>query len=489
MMIFTMSNKIRRSFALIALLVALAAANGNVFAQEVYTRPSSGAPQSSPTPFVKPIVKQVPTLVTQPSLPPRATTTTTAPQPNGAPSNSAANAAVADIAVPSLEPVVAGMRGVLVETLDGQLVMANDIDSAYNPASNVKVATALAVLNVFGANYRVKTQVFTDGIVDATTGTVTGNLVVIGNDPSMQYEHAVAIAEALNKIGIRQVTGDLLVAPTFTMNYNGSAVRSGVVFYDTLDATRRSAAAVRAWQEHHAATKPGQPFSIPSVAVMGQVGTDVLPTNLRLLVAHESSPLKDILKACLSYSNNFLAERLGDMVGGSYGVEQIVERVGRIPTEEVQFASSSGLGMNRVTPRAMMKIFRALHNELAKNRLSPTDILPVAGIDEGTLKNRFTNFRERGSVIGKTGTLPNTDNGVSSLVGQIATAKGEILFFVIFNQRGNVNRFRAYQDDLVTYLQNSRGGAATFSYHPKSFSTIYSSSKTTPEKSLLTRNE
>jgi len=41
--------------------------------------------------------------------------------------------------------------------------------------------------------------------------------------------------------------------------------------------------------------------------------------------------------------------------------------------------------VNRVTPHAMMKIFRALRNELQKNKLSPSDILPVAGIDPGTL--------------------------------------------------------------------------------------------------------
>ncbi|HZH34357.1 MAG TPA: D-alanyl-D-alanine carboxypeptidase, partial [Pyrinomonadaceae bacterium] len=106
-----------------------------------------------------------------------------------------------------------------------------------------------------------------------------------------------------------------------------------------------------------------------------------------------SSPLKDILKACLSYSNNFLSERLGNAVGGPQGVAQIVRQEAKIPFEEFQIASSSGLGINRVTPRAMLKIFRGLHDELAKAKMSPTDIMPVAGVDEGTLKNRFTDFR------------------------------------------------------------------------------------------------
>jgi D-alanyl-D-alanine carboxypeptidase len=85
--------------------------------------------------------------------------------------------------------------------------------------------------------------------------------------------------------------------------------------------------------------------------------------------------------------------------------------------------------------------------------------------------------------------LPNTDGGVSSLVGQLATAKGEVLFFVIFNQRGNVNRFRSYQNEFVTYLQNQRGGAAAFAYHPKSFPTLLANTRITTANSAKSHEE
>jgi D-alanyl-D-alanine carboxypeptidase len=285
-------------------------------------------------------------------------------------------------------------------------------------------------------------------------------------------------------MGVRIVMGDLMVSNGFTMSYSPSALRSGVLFYDTLDATRRSAAANKAWQTYLGATQQNkQPQSIPSVAVMGAVVADVLPANLKPLAAHESSPLKDILKACLSYSNNFLAEKLGSAVGGTYEVERIVREEAKIAPEELALASSSGLGANRVTPRAMMKIFRALQAELVKHKVSPTDIMPVAGVDEGTLRNRFTNS-SRASVIGKTGTLPNTDGGVSTLVGQMATARGEILYFVIFNMRGNAGAFRNYQNQLVTYLQNQRGGAAPFQYQAKSFPALFSGNRVTTDKSF-----
>ena len=68
---------------------------------------------------------------------------------------------------------------------------------------------------------------------------------ISGRDPSFHYEHGVLLARELNKLGIKQVTGDLIVAPGFTMNFSASAKRSGDRLYDNLDATLRYAEAVR----------------------------------------------------------------------------------------------------------------------------------------------------------------------------------------------------------------------------------------------------
>jgi len=103
---------------------------------------------------------------------------------------------------------------------------------------------------------------------------------------------------------------------------------------------------------------------------------------------------------------------------------------------------------------------------LAKHGLEPSAIMPVAGIDPGTLEDRFTGLQWRGSVIAKTGTLVRTDGGVSSLVGQMKTARGEVLLFVIMNQSGSVSRFRENQDYLVMLVQNTRGGPKAFDYTP-----------------------
>ncbi|HZH31592.1 MAG TPA: D-alanyl-D-alanine carboxypeptidase [Pyrinomonadaceae bacterium] len=359
-------------------------------------------------------------------------------------------------------------QGVLVETLDGKVVMEQAANQQYNPASVVKLATAYHALQTFGPNYRFSTVVWTNGTFDQATGTITGDLIVSGRDPSLHYEHAVAIARELNRLGIRTVTGDLIVPPKFTMNFGWSAIRSGEIFYDTLDVTRRPAAATRAWQNEqrlaHADTTATQ--AVPSVAVLGAVYVAAVPPKARMLLMHRSSKLVDVLKVLLCYSNNFMAERLGDFLGGAPGVQHfLISKVGLAPGD-VRLSSTSGLGINRLSPRSMMKVYRGLLKELAKHNLSPSDIMPVAGIDPGTLRKRYTFGTARGSVIGKTGTLGRTDGGASALAGQMRTQSGETLLFIIFNQRGNVSRFREGQDRLVSSIQFARGGPAPFAYSP-----------------------
>ncbi|HWW74981.1 MAG TPA: D-alanyl-D-alanine carboxypeptidase, partial [Pyrinomonadaceae bacterium] len=101
-------------------------------------------------------------------------------------------------------------QGVLVEKLSGETVRETAADQAFNPASAVKLVTALAALKTFGAKHRFATTFWITGSFDKATGTVNGDLVVSGQDPSFHDEHAVAVARELNQLGVRVVTGDLV---------------------------------------------------------------------------------------------------------------------------------------------------------------------------------------------------------------------------------------------------------------------------------------
>ncbi len=367
--------------------------------------------------------------------------------------------------IPVLADVdIPGYTGILVESMDGSVVLETGSDQTYNPASNVKIATAYAVLKTFGPNYRFPTNVWTDGAYDEANKAIIGNLYVSGRDPVFTNENAIAIASELNRIGIRSISGDLIVTDNFTMNYSSSATRSAQALFSALDMTKRSAAATRSWLKYlEAKGKANQVDVAPSITINGGVSVEALPSNAKMIFSHESTPMREILKVTLSYSNNFLAERLGDMVGGAYAVANIVRVNGKIDPQEFYLATSSGLGVNRVSPRAMMSVLRMLNKELARNKLSFADIMPVAGIDRGTLENRFDTDFSTGSVVGKTGTLIRTDGGVSALSGEISTRGGKFLF-VIFNQRGSVSRFRSFQNNFVSLIQGQFGGASPITY-------------------------
>lgn len=364
------------------------------------------------------------------------------------------------------EVEIPGYSGVVIETLDNKTVLESNPGYLFNPASNVKVATAFAVLKTFGPEFRFATNVYTDGVIDRANGTLNGNLYVSGKDPIFGFEHAVSLANQLNRMGIRQINGDLVVTDNFAMNYTG-AFASAKSLAAAMDAGTRSAGATRVWMAYLANSGKPNPGN-PSVSITGSTYVQSVPSNLTYLFTHESAPMKSLLKAILCYSNNFLSERLGDLIGGPYAVARVVQNQAGVPPNEFSLQTSSGLGYNRVTPNAMMKLLRALRNDLTKYRMTFSDIMPVAGIDKGTLENRFDmDGFNTGSVVGKTGTLGVTDSGVSALAGEMNTRQGRLLF-VIFNQRGSVPRFRAFQNSFVSLVQSQFGGPVPLEYSPMS---------------------
>ncbi|MDQ3375183.1 MAG: D-alanyl-D-alanine carboxypeptidase [Acidobacteriota bacterium] len=441
---------------LIAVSLLWVGSTASVFGQSVYSKPTA------PNPPPKPLIQQS---GVQTGRPTPQTSSTPLVQKTGSSVPVAVMPVARRTSIPALANIdIPGYTGILVEDLNGNIVLESSSTYAFNPASNVKIATAYAVLKTFGPEYRFPTNVWTDGQLDPTTGTLYGNLYVSGRDPMFNLEHGIAVANELNRLGVRNINGDLIVTDNFAMSFNTAAHRSGQNLTTVMNSAKRSAAATRAWQNHLINSKKfAQVSAVPSVSFSGDVYVQTLPTNAKLLFSHESTPMREIVKTTLCYSNNFLSERLGDMLGGPYAVARIVQQNAQIAPQEFVIQTASGLGMNRVTPRAMMRLLKTFKNELARNKMNFTDIMPVAGIDKGTLEGRFNTDFARGSVVGKTGTLGQTDSGVSSLAGEIQTRNGKLLF-VIFNQRGSVSRFRGFQNSLVSLIQGQLGGAAPMAY-------------------------
>lgn len=444
---FTLKRAIWLTFAFVVCFGPLGLAADAQTARPPLLQKIQVQPEATPTPLITKTGSSAPT------------TNRTGPAPATSISRRTSIAALAEVDIP-------GYSGILIESERGAVVMESYSDYTFNPASNVKVATGYAVLKTFGVNYRFATNVWTDGGIDTETGTLTGNIYVSGRDPVFAYEHAIAVADELNRLGVRKVDGHLIVTDNFSMNYSRSSKGSANLLQRTLNGAARSGAATRAWDNYLANSGKYRPLNIvPSVVVTGGTTVEPLPSNVRLLFAHESAPLREIVKATLSYSNNFLSERLGDMLGGAYAVARTVQKDAAVPADEFTLDTCSGLGINRVSPRAQMRLLRVFKEYLKRNKMTFADVMPVAGIDDGTLRNRFNTGFFRGSVVGKTGTLGRTDGGVSTLSGEITTRQGKFLF-VIFNQRGSVSRFRSFQNFFVPLVQVELGGAVPMRYVP-----------------------
>jgi D-alanyl-D-alanine carboxypeptidase/D-alanyl-D-alanine-endopeptidase (penicillin-binding protein 4) len=310
-------------------------------------------------------------------------------------------------------------HGVLIENLAGDHVFAShNVDETFNPASLIKLATSLIALKKLGADYRFQIRVYTDGEIDRT-GTLQGRLYLAGSDPTFGDIGANLIAKELQSRGIKRVSGELIVAPDFCFNFSESAE----------DSAARMARALK-----HDEKK---------IVVSGQ-------TAGRLLFSFQSYALRDLLLYMNARSSNFVAERIGALIGGPAGVQLFLTEQLGLPSGEVTIGRVSGREHNRMTARGLVTVLRALIEETRRQGLEPTDIMPVASDDAGTLRRRLAGTGLEGAVVGKTGTLTSeVDGGMSSLGGLVYTEDAGLILFAILDQGNRISDHRQMEDQLL----------------------------------------
>jgi serine-type D-Ala-D-Ala carboxypeptidase/endopeptidase (penicillin-binding protein 4) len=167
----------------------------------------------------------------------------------------------------------------------------------------------------------------------------------------------------------------------------------------------------------------------------------------RILIQHQSPPLREILGVLLKVSQNLYAETLLKTLGNgtfSDGIKEVEKVLLQIGVAPKNFLILDGSGLSRynyVTPSGLMQLLNRMHGDPEFETFF--NALAIAGVD-GTLRYRMKDTTAQNNVHAKTGSLSN----VRSLSGYARTRDGEWMAFVMI-----ANNFSA-PTDTVQYAQD-----------------------------------
>lgn len=331
-------------------------------------------------------------------------------------------------------------QGVWIQS--GPVLVANNQGTVPLPAASLtKIATSLAALKTWGPDHQFETLISATGAIK--NGVLQGDLIIQGSgDPFFVWEEAIALSKSLNQMGIKRVTGNLVLSGNFAMNYQSNPIQAGQVLLQGLDSQLWSSAAAVQYLKNFPQGTPR-----PQVVISGSVQVATLPVPKQiLLLRHHSLPLSQILKEMNIYSNNEMAEMLATTLGGAQFVQSSAAHAAGVPQSEIQLVNGSGLGVkNRISPRAACAMLMAIQQELLPHQLDVADLFPMAGREHrGTMATRHI----PNATVVKTGTL----NDVSALAGVMPTRDRGLVWFAIINRGSDVEGFRAQQDRLLQRL-------------------------------------
>ena len=344
----------------------------------------------------------------------------------------------------------------------GRSVYARAADELLTPASVEKLLTAVAAIEVLGADARLRTTVVAAAGPDG--GVVAGDLWLVGGGDALlstadyprrfrfqpqAVTSVEALADAVVAAGITRVEGRLLgdesrydteryidawPARFFEQDQTGPmsalSVNDGWLTYPPQWDVRVPDEVPAPDPAAHAAGVLTELLRARGVTVVGGAGSATAPPDAVEVAAVESVPMDEYVAHVLRMSDSHAAELLlkeiavgagrpGTSADGAAVVAEVVGGLG-LPSPAPVVVDGSGLASEN---HVSCGYVRSLLDRLGPDAV-PFEGLPVAG-QTGTLSIRFLDSPATGRLRAKTGTL----NQVTALAGFLDTIPGTTLTF------------------------------------------------------------
>jgi serine-type D-Ala-D-Ala carboxypeptidase/endopeptidase (penicillin-binding protein 4) len=334
--------------------------------------------------------------------------------------------------------------GALVINLrTGRTVYGLHRSRSLEPASNQKLAVALAALDRLGSVYRIPTKVF--GVGSRSSSTWRGRLILKGyGDPSLARGDLRRLARKVRALGIRKVTGRIIWDETY---YDARRTCPGwkPSWYKVESPPLSALVVARGKVGGRTVDNPARAAGVAFRKALKAAGVKVprgvrggrTPARATALGSVVSGRLARLVRSMNKRSDNFYAEMLVKHLGakfrgagttnrGSRVVRGVLRRRG-VPLGGIRIVDGSGLSVHdRLTARAIAAMLISGWSDPAIGSAWARS-LPVAGVD-GTLEDRMRREPAYRTVRAKTGTTQRA----SSLSGYAGT---RYVFSILQNGR------------------------------------------------------
>ena len=362
-----------------------------------------------------------------------------------------------------------GTASVRVWDLDsGAQVYGRNIHKLLAPASNEKLVTSAAALELWGADHRFKTELYGGAAAPDADGVLHGGLFLKGyGDPTLSdqsYQKHVLhfttsdmshFVAAIKALGVTRVAGRIVGDDgSFDSARTVAGWKPGLAAYCaplsalTLNGNMLGGARVSD-PALHAARVLKQLLEDAGIAVSGGAVDGTVPAGATLLYTENSAQLWRVLRFMDKHSDNFMAEMLAKGLGldfGTGGTTAAGTVVARkfllssgVRMTEVRLRDGSGLSYkDRLSALSVTELLAAMSKQ--------TDYkiywgaLPVAGVD-GTLSRRMRGTAAARNLHAKTGSL----SIASCLSGYVTTADHQSLVFSVLMNGAHLSTAAAHK--------------------------------------------